>query len=332
MNDSASTPRLGREAIHTFWDNTLPPQLTVRPGETVTFETLEASYGARARDLPDRVSAEFADDLVDLIGRGAYAEVNPALKGHPLTGPVAVADAEPGDTLAIEILDIATADWGWTACRPGGIGLLDAEIEREDAFYWDLRDRRSATFAPGIQVPLRPFCGVMGVAPAAKGRHSTAPPAAHGGNMDIRQLTAGATLYLPVLVPGALFSVGDVHGAQGDGEVSGTGIETEATVRLRFDLLKGHAIRQPQLRTATNPDALSGPYFATTGHDPDPRDAAREALRGMLDYLQREYGLSRTRAYILASVCVDLKLSQVVDAPNWTVSAFLPLSIFANEA
>lgn len=329
MGEATSSHRLGRDAIHTYWDSALPPRLSVRSGDTVTFETLDASYGSRARGLVPTTRAALAPDFVGIIERGAYVEASTTMKGHPLTGPVAIAGAEPRDILAVEIVDIATADWGWTACRPGGIGLLDAEIDAEDVFYWDLRDRATAPFAPGIRVPLHPFCGVMGVAPGTKGRHATAPPGAHGGNMDIRQLTVGATLYLPVFVPGALFSVGDVHAAQGDGEVSGTGIETEATVSLRFTVLKGHAIRQPRLRTANTDVSLSGPYYATTGHDPDPREAAREALRGMIDHLEHEYGLTRTRAYILASVCVDLKLSQVVDAPNWTVSAFLPLSIFS---
>lgn len=330
MEGAPAAHRLGRESVHTYWDNALAPGLTVSSGDTVSFETLDASYGARARDLPAAARTALPAELVDLVERGAYAEAITVVKGHPLTGPVAITGAEPGDTLAVAILDIATADWGWTACRPGGIGLLDAEIRTEDVVYWDLRERTTATFAPGIRVPLHPFCGVMGVAPAAKGRHATAPPGAHGGNMDIRQLTAGSTLYLPVFVPGALFSVGDVHAAQGDGEVSGTGIETEATVRLRFTVLKGPAIRQPRLRTTRAAAVIPGPYFATTGHDPDPRDAAREALRGMLDYLEHEHGLARTRAYMLASACVDLKLSQVVDAPNWTVSAFLPLSIFSD--
>ncbi len=148
--------------------------------------------------------------------------------------------------------------------------------------------------------------------------------------MDIRQLTAAATLELPVLVPGALFSVGDAHGAQGDGEVSGTGIETDATITLGFDLVKGRTIRAPRFHTA-NATASGGgadQSFAATGHDPDLREAAREALRGILDWLEEEHGLTRARACILASVCVDLRISQIVDAPNWTVSAFLPLNIF----
>lgn len=332
MSAIGTARRLGREAIHTYWDNALPPRLTIAPGATVVFETLEASHGGYARAVTREAPAGFAPDLLELVAAGAYPEQDTPLKGHPLTGPVAIVGAEPGDTLVVEILDIETAAWGWTGCRPGGIGLLDDELSAPDVFYWDLRAGSYAPFAPGIRVPLNPFCGVMGVALAEPGRHKTAPPRHAGGNMDIRQLTAGATLSLPVQVAGALFSVGDVHGAQGDGEVSGTGIETEATVTLRFGLRKGESLRQPQFRTAPRASVPPGPYFATTGHHPDLREAAREALRGMLDHLQREHGLTRSRAYILASACVDLKISQIVDAPNWTVSAFLPLSIFTGKA
>lgn len=322
--------RLGREAIHTAWDNTIPPRLTIAPGDTVVFDTLEASYGHVGRLV---AGGELACEpgLAALISEGVYPAAPDRSGGHPLTGPVAIDGAQPGDTLVVEILAIEPAPWGWTGCRPGGIGLLDDEFDTAARYLWDLRDGRTAIFKPGISLPMAPFCGVMGVAPAEPGRHPTPPPARHGGNMDIRQLTTGSTLYLPVLVPGALFSVGDVHGAQGDGEVSGTGIEMEARVTLRFDLQQGRTIRQPQFRTADANPGPRGPYVAATGHHPDLREAAREALRGALDLLE-EHGLTRTEAYILASACVNLSISQVVDAPNYTVSAFVPLSIFVDRA
>ncbi|MDP9371560.1 MAG: acetamidase/formamidase family protein [Chloroflexota bacterium] len=321
---------LGTETVHTFWDNALPPRLTVAPGDTVVFQTLEASYGAVAREVARETPPDLAPELVALIAADAYPERPVELRGHPLTGPVALAGAAPGDTLVVEIIEVRPNTWGWTAASP--IGLLSDEIPGRTLQYWDLRGGDSTTFAPGIRLPLAPFCGVMGVAPAEPGRHPTAPPRAAGGNMDIRQLVAGTTLHLPVLATGALFSVGDAHAAQGDGEVSGTGIETDATVTLRFDLLRGQTIRAPRFRTAgpAEPGAKGGPYFAATGHDPHLREAAREALRGVLDWLEREHDLPRARASILASVCVDLRISQIVDAPNWTVSAFLPLSIFAD--
>jgi acetamidase/formamidase len=167
----------------------------------------------------------------------------------------------------------------------------------------------------------------MGVAPAESGRYPTVPPRRVGGNLDVRQLTAGATLFLPVEVPGGLFSVGDAHAAQGDGEVAGTGIETDATVTLRFSLRKGCAVRGPQFRAPTLGKA-AGPWFAATGHGPDLYEAAREALRGILEYLAEQHGLARPQACILASACVDLRISQIVNGGVFTVSAFLPLAIF----
>jgi acetamidase/formamidase len=327
------THQLGREAIHTFWDNALPPRLTVAPGDTVVFETLEPSQGTVARDIASGTwQVPTADpDLVAIVVASASPESPPDAedeeRGHALTGPVAVVGAEPGDTLVVEIVEVAPAAWGWTACGPGGGALLQDELEEWVLHVWDLRDGEDAVFAPGIRVPQAPFCGVMGVAPAAPGRHSTIPPRRVGGNVDVRQLTAGATLFLPVEVPGALFSVGDAHAAQGDGEVAGTGIETDATVTLRFGLRKGQTIASPRFFTPGVGPA-GGPWFAATGHGTDLYEAAREALRGILAYLEEHHGLARPQACILASACVDLRISQIVNGGVFTVSAFLPLAIF----
>ena len=208
-----------------------------------------------------------------------------------------------------------------------GGALLEDELEEWVLHLWDLRDGKDALFAPGIRVPLAPFCGVMGVAPAEPGRHPTVPPRRVGGNLDVRQLTAGATLSLPVEIAGGLFSVGDAHAAQGDGEVAGTGIETDATVTLRFSLRKGQTVPSPQFSTPVLGPA-AGPWFAATGHAPDLYEAAREALRGILGYFLEHHGLARPQACILASACVDLRISQVVNGGVFTVSAFLPLGIF----
>ena len=327
------THRLGGEAIHTCWDNALPARLTIDPGDTVVFETREPSQGDAARDSIARGDDVGVDPEV-AAHIAAAARVAPAtgpgteLDGHALTGPVAVAGAAPGDTLVVEVVEVVPAAWGWTGCGPGeGGGLLRDEWTEWTGHLWDLRARTSAVFAPGIRVPLAPFCGVMGVAPAEPGRHSTMPPRRAGGNLDIRQLAAGATLSLPVEVPGALFSVGDAHAAQGDGEVAGTGIETDATVTLRFGLRKGSTVPGPQFRTPAT-ESAAGPWFAATGHHPDLAEAAREAVRGVLAYLGEHHGLDRPRACILASACVDLRISQIVNGGTFTVSAFLPLGIF----
>jgi acetamidase/formamidase len=324
---------LGREAIHTYWDNALLPHLTVEPGDTVVFETLEPSQGEVARDIASgKWPVPTADpDLVAVVVSSASPEPpsdsEDEEQGHALTGPVAVVGAEPGDTLVVDIAEVVPAAWGWTACGPGGGLLLQDELEEWVLHVWDLRDGEDAVFAPGIRVPLAPFCGVMGVAPAEPGRHPTSPPGRGGGNLDVRQLTAGARLSLPVLVPGALFSVGDAHAAQGDGEVAGTAIETDATVRLRFSLLKGQSIPGPQFSTPVL-GLAAGPWFAATGNAPDLYEAAREALRGILAYLEEHHGLARPQACMLASACVDLRISQLVNGGIFTVSAFLPLAIF----
>jgi acetamidase/formamidase len=324
-----TTHRIGREAIHTYWDNSLPPRLTIEFGDTVIFETLEPSRGRVARDVAANPPPGLDPAFAAIIAESAYAEVPTPLGGHALTGPVFVTGAEPGDTLDVTVVEVKPSAWGWNAIGPQN-PLIGDLIPAWEINYWDLRDRDSTLFAPGIRIPLAPFCGVMGVAFEEPGMHPTPPPRRAGGNMDIRQLTAGTVLSLPVLVPGALFSTGDVHAAQGDGEVSGTAIECNATVTLRFDLQKGRTIPTPQFRTGgpLRPRTDTAPSFAATGHDTDPRAAARAALLGVLDYLGQEHGLSRARACLLASACVDLRISQVVNAGTWTVTAFLPLSIF----
>jgi acetamidase/formamidase len=196
--------RLGREVIHTAWDNSLPPRLTVEPGDTVVIETLEPSQGEVARDIASgkwQVPAA-APDLVAVAvssaSPGPPSDSEDEEQGHALTGPVAVVGAEPGDTLVVDVVEVVPAAWGWTACGPGGGSLLQDELEEWILHLWDLRDGKDAVFAPGIRVPLAPFCGVMGVAPAEPGQHSTIPPGRGGGNLDVRQLMAGATLFLPV--------------------------------------------------------------------------------------------------------------------------------------
>jgi len=186
-------------------------------------------------------------------------------------------------------------------------------------------------FAPGIRLPLRPFPGTIGVAPAEPGQHSIVPPREVGGNMDIRDLTRGARLWLPIQVPGALFSVGDTHAAQGDGEVCGTAIESPMAITLRFDLLKEARLRRPQFALPEPPTRhVDGRgYHATTGIAPDLMQAAKDSIRDMIDHLGREYRLSPELAYTLCSVAVDLRISEVVDVPNWVVSAYLPKAIFA---
>ena len=306
--------RLDQEQIHQEWNNALAPRLTIDPGDTVVFDTRDAANLFYSK----------ASTHEDVLRRGPF-------KGHPLTGPVAVRGARPGDTLVVEILDVQPAlDWGWTAIRPGRGLLPEADFAKPFLQIWDLGDKRHARMGNRVAVPLAPFPGVLGVALDEPGAHSTMPPRRSGGNMDIKQLHAGTTLYLPVLVDGALFSVGDGHGAQGDGEVCITAVEMSARVTLRFGLQKGHRIAEPRFRTS-GPIGVKtnrGPHFATTAHGPDLFASSQQAIRYMIEHLVETRGLTREEAYVLCSVAVDLKISEIVDAPNWIVSASLPEAIF----
>jgi len=306
--------RLDQEQIHQEWNNALAPRLTIDPGDTVVFDTRDAANLFYSK----------ASTHEDVLRRGPF-------KGHPLTGPVAVRGARPGDTLVIEILDVQPAlDWGWTAIRPGRGLLPEADFAKPFLQIWDLSDKRHARMGNRVAVPLAPFPGVLGVALDEPGAHSTMPPRRAGGNMDIKQLVAGATLWLPVLVDGALFSAGDAHAAQGDGEVCVTAVEMMGRLTLRFNVQSGRRLAEPQLRTPAPPSNATnrGAHYATTAHGPDLFAASQQAVRYMIDHIVEAHGLSREQAYVVCSVAVDLKISEIVDVPNWIVSAFLPESIF----
>jgi acetamidase/formamidase len=302
------------ENIHSAWDNGLDPILTVEPGDVVRFE---------CRDAVDRqVDVQTtAEDVPDI-------SFDPV---HPITGPVAVEDAQPGDVLEVELLDLQHKGWGYNAFWPGEmeLGLLPEDFEDPGLHVWDL-EGDVGHFVDGIEVPLDPFPGVIGVAPNETGEHDTLPPRSAGGNMDVKHMTAGSTVYLPVEVEDALFSVGDCHAAQGDGEVCVTGIEAPMFVTARFDVRSDMDIEQPQFETRGpfTPTGRDEPMYGTTGISDDLMEATKKAVRHMIDHLHEERGLSRGEAYLLCSAAVDLKISEVVDAPNWTVSAYLPESIF----
>jgi formamidase len=345
---------------HNRWHPDIPAVATVPSGGRVILETLDARDGQitpRTRDT-------------DLAGMNRNLP-------HPLTGPVAVEGAEPGDLLAVHVESIEAQSFGWTA-NSANFGFLRDLYLEPHVTRWTIRDG-TATSAdlPGVRIPGAPFMGVMGVAPshellaqwlrreaevAARGGSvrppepegavpaalghvavRTAPPRENGGNVDIRHLVAGTTVYLPVWQPGALFSAGDAHFAQGDGEVCGTAIEMGATFTARLEVLKGRAGRRRDLsfesQGAEPPPGLRFPrrYFATTGmcvrrdgrnESEDVTLAARNALLNMIEHLQARHGYDDRQAYHLCSVAVNLHISQIVDLPNVTVTAFLPLDIF----
>jgi acetamidase/formamidase len=296
---------LGCETVHYAWDNAIPPRLEIDSGETVRFTCRDAFDGAYSRD--------------------SRAVVNRVFKGHPLTGPVAIRGARPGDVLQVDVLDLVTGDFGVTIFVPDR-GLLAGDFPDPYLKVWDLSGDL-AELRAGVRVPLAPFLGVMGVALAEPGEHSTIPPRSAGGNMDIKQLTKGSTLFLPLAVESALFSCGDGHAAQGDGEVCITAIETTMTATLRLTVRRDLRIAGPEFETASA-GAQPGRHYVTTGIAPDLMEASKQAVRAMIAHLVAACGLTREDAYVLCSVAADLKISEVVDAPNWVVSAFLPMSLF----
>jgi acetamidase/formamidase len=303
---------IGRDQFHLAWDPAIPPVETIGDGDEVEYDLLDASNGKLTETTT-------VDDIATLDLSGV----------DQVNGPIAIDGAKAGDTLQVDLLDFQPADWGWTASIPG-FGLL-ADDFPEPAYKVTRVPAvgERAEFFPGIRIPIIPFCGELGVAPAT-GPLSTIPPDAHGGNMDTRHLTAGATLFLPVFHDGARFSIGDGHAAQGDGEVCGTAIETPMRARLRFTVRKDLHVSAPEFITAPGAAAERpvGQRYATDGIGPDLMAAARDAVRRMIDWLGREHGLSPIDAYMLCSVGIDLRISEIVDQPNFIVTAHCPLSIF----
>ena len=350
------TPETG----HNRWHPDVPPALFVEPGDEVVVDCRD---GLDGQITPATLDADLL--AVDLN------------RGHPLSGPIAVRGAEPGDVLRVEILAIETDSFGSTAVFPG-FGLLGDVFTEPYLVTWGLHDG-SATSGrlEGIRIPADPFVGVIGVAPSherlelfrareaalieaggvalppdasgaipavepyASTGLRTIPPRETGGNLDVPQARAGATLFLPVDVPGALLSLGDVHFAQGDGEVCGTAIEAHARVTLRVEVLPaarlGFRPRTPAFESVEPAWKGGRRHFVTTGlpirpdgsnADMDATLAARNALLAMIEWLGAERGLSREQAYVLCSVAVDLRISEIVDVPNPVVSALCPLDIF----
>ena len=306
------THYLSDERVHYKWDTSNQPLVTIDSGDTVVVWTRDISDNQVGRDSDASALAAFDWD-----------------RTYPLTGPIAVHGAEPGDTLAIEVLDVHTQGWGWTGVIPG-FGLLPEEFPDAYLKVYDLAGGDVAVFREDIAIPLAPYFGTMGVCPAGATAQPVVPPGIFGGNMDIRQTVRGSTLYLPVQVEEALFSCGDAHGAQGDGEVCGTAIESPMFAALRFTLEKRRSIPAPQYRTPAplTPQVDSAPFYATTGVGRDLYAAAQDAVRAMIDHLGKSYALGPEDAYLLCSVAVDLKISEVVDAGWYIVSALLPEAIF----
>lgn len=353
--------------LHNRWNRDLPPVVTVRPGEVVQLMCRDAlDIGEAARTMTPDGTLTIDLGLV-----------------HPLTGPVEVVGAEPGDVLEVEVLDVGPlVDFGYVVVSPtlGLFGSLRPELPAPLAAWSEAsqlsdpsagpaagaipEDQPYNSGAPFLQmftfergrsdgyaeftgadtgrrarIPVAPFMGIMGVAPLRKGMYRTFSPdvsGAMGGNADIRQLVAGARFRLPVYVPGAMFSAGDGHMAQGDGEVSGTAVETLMAVTLRFALLKNTVIASPRAvvpyadptQRAMPPEMLARGWYQTVGTGLDLMENVKTAVREMVDWLVSDQQLSLHEAYVLCSVAGDLKINEIVDLPKWLVSMTLPRGIF----
>jgi acetamidase/formamidase len=296
---------LSAEPTHSRWNRALEPRLRAAPGDTIHLACLDSS-GAQVHSAMN--VAEFLK-----IDRGRI---------HALTGPIFVEGAEPGDVLQIDVLEVAHKSWGWSSVI-AGLGFLKERFSEPYLFHWQLDGAVSRSLAPAV-VALRPFCGVMGVAPAEDGEFRTRPPGIFGGNMDVRELSQGATLYLPVLNRGALFSAGDAHAAQGDGEVCINGIECPADVTLRFHLHKQRSLPGPVIESATYPVHAEAEAWIVVESGSDAVGAARVATSRMIDLLVDRWKFTAVHAYLLCSVAMHLRLSQVVNEPMFTVSAAIP--------
>jgi acetamidase/formamidase len=301
------------DAFNYAWDNSIEPALEIASGETVLLHVRDAS--------DEQINA---DSAAEDVLRLDFSHVN------PVSGPIFVKDARPGDALEVELLEFRPQGWGWTAIIPG-FGLLADEypdpwlrISEVDPHAGLVR------FSEQVTLPWRPFPGTLGVAPADPGEHSIVPPTRWGGNMDTKHLNPGARLYLPVGVEGALFSLGDTHAAQGDGEVCGTAIETAMDVVLRLTVRKDVHVELPEydLPAGLVANHERSAFHVCTGVGPDLLEAARDATRGAIAWLGESRGLDRQEAYAVVSVACDLRIHEVVDAPNWVVGCFIPESIF----
>lgn len=289
---------------HSKFSRKIPPILTVLSGAVIQIDTREASDG----QLQEGATT---DDVMSL-------DFEPI---HPLTGPIAVEGAQPGDVLAVTIHEIELGSYGWAAVSPGFGWLADEFTEPWIRTFSFAEGATTVAFTDGVEIPLEPFPGVIGVAPDTDEMLSTIPPRANGGNMDNQYMAVGSRVFLPVWVAGANLSIGDTHAAQGDGEVSGTAIEAPMRLVVEVELIQGgRSIPEPQYETDE--------YYAVTAFATTLDEAAKKATRYMVDYLEEVRGLERTEAYVLASLAGDLKISEVVDVPHVLVSMHIPKGIF----
>ncbi|MBT8222082.1 MAG: acetamidase/formamidase family protein [Eudoraea sp.] len=307
IRDKAVMPQadysLSADKNHNKFSSTLPHQLKVPDGSVVEVFTREATGGQL------HINSTLEDfEKVDMD------------KVHTLTGPIYVEGAEVGDVLAVEILDLEPGDWGWTGMGPD-FGFLAGEWEAHGFKTYALdKENNTVNFNENIRIPLKPFLGVIGVAPPTEEMLVTFPPRANGGNMDDPNMVKGVTVYLPVFVEGALLSLGDSHAVQGLGEVVGTAVECDMRALVRLRVIKDREIAEPQYETED--------YYATTGYGTTIDEAAKKATRYMITHIAETYDMSEGDAYMLCSLIGDLKIAEVVDMPHMLVTMHIPKSVF----
>jgi acetamidase/formamidase len=310
-----------------FYGADVPPVARVKDGDVVEIQTINTT-GINFKDpeaffkTNNMPIDEHAQDIIDIL-KNAKPEPS-GLRGHMLTGPVYIEGAEPGDMLEVRILDIALrSGYGVNAVWPKGGDLPDAVTERENFVYRYNAKKHTASFKEGIEIPIRPFMGVMAVSPPPQtGRVSSIPPAFYGGNLDLKHMVKGTTLYLPVSAKGALFTTGDCHAAEGNGEISGVAIEASLTPTFKFIVHKGKQIKQVRAETPT--------HFIAIGLDPDLSKAMKNAATEACNFIKDELGFTFNEALSIASTGVDFEVTQVVDQ-TLGVHAMIPKSIFTNK-
>ncbi len=296
---------LSADQKHNKFSRTIEPVLKVESGAVIQVETSEASDGQLGKNAT-------LEDLKNI-------DFDPI---HPLTGPVYVENAEVGDILAVDLLKIDLHDYGWQAIV-GGFGFLTDRFPNPKLSIYDIdTNSKTINYKNKVKIPLKPFAGVMGVAPDTDELLSTIPPRENGGNMDDPSIVEGTTVYFPVLVDGALFSIGDTHAVQGLGEVCGTALESPMTITYRVRVLKGKVpIPEPQYE--------NDEIYAVTGFGETIDIATKKAVNYMVDHLSSNYDLTEEEAYMLCSLIGDLKIAEVVDVPNMLVTMHFPKSILS---
>ena len=295
------------------WDNSLPPRLTIESGDTVELEMADAS-GFQVQ--PSWSKEDFRDKF-------------DSTKVHSLTGPIAIKGAEPGDRLVVHVEEFEHHGWAWTSLIPG-LGLLAEDFPEHHLFIWQLEGDQTRSF-PGVMLDLNPFAGIIGVQRAEAGEFRTRAPGPFGGNMDVRHLTAGSVLHLPVTTPGANLLAGDCHAAQGDGEICINGMEAPMRGRFKFELIKDEFLSAPFAQTRgplTSPRYNEEPWNMFIESAESPREACKAVARRAIEFIQRRTDCSAEMAYTLCSVVLDLKVSQLVNVPTTTITGYLPEAVF----